>query len=233
MQMKNEQQWGRTQIMAPPWQAGEIRTLVERPCASLVQRIPKTQSLLLTGRAPVNQSESTGPVFAMRWVVTLGTGGADIRYVLDLGGTIRLCAPGEQLRVSVLCEAQPGVTFESPSRALSVAAILADGTVDGAGPTYTTYFSVAANGTSQLLPPAGAIGFRVLGIPGAADDPYTASTIYETGTPIATYEEYTGDFLLPIRYVPMPFNSQCQWLTINNAANGAAASGYIEWEIDL
>jgi hypothetical protein len=230
--MYNELAWGRSVELVPPWDENQIRPVFSRDATSLKQRIPFTQGMILSVDAPLPADASDA--YALRWVLTVGTGGGVAEYTIDAGGAIRLTAPAEQFRLALRAEAIAGVAFGSPTGNIQASAFIADGAAEGNGPTYTQAFDVAAGQVSNIVPPRGAVTFRVLGDPAEPDSPYSADVEYNSiqvdGT---TMESYEGDMLEPIRYTPMPFTPQAMRLRVNNTANAAAAAGWIEWGIDL
>jgi len=233
MKMKNELAWGRNETFRPPWTQDQIRNLVRRDAHMLDSRVPFTQALILSARVPGYATDIGAASFALRWDLQVGTGGGLIRYRIDAGGTQRLSLPAEQCGVALVCEAMPGIAYASPDQPIDAGAFMADGTAEGGGATYTTRFSVGAGATALLTPPIGAVAFRVLAIPGGANDAFTASTLYQTLGHEEVVEEYAGDFIAPIRYMPFPFSPQADLLRVNNTANGDTATAYLEWSIDL
>lgn len=231
---QNPLTWGQFKPIPPTaWQENTPVGLINLPADENV--VPYTQALALDANVPLD----IGGTFALRWLLTIGAGGASVTYKIDAGGLQQLCVPASQLRVSLVAE-NPGVqntenplTFVRPDKVIEASAFFADGTTSTEPPSFTQYFSIGAGNTLFLPPPVGASNWRLMGDPTAGVGPFDATTEYKVLTWGAqTVDQWTGAQVYAIRSADILFPSIATKIQVAN--NGATAiTGWIEWGLDL
>lgn len=195
-----------------------------------VWRVPRQQSLVLGA----NIKYDPAAVVLFRWQLQFGVGGALSTVTIDASELQQICMPAEVVRVSFFATAD-GALFSPGGTQADIYAYLGDGTNVTDPPTLTQVFNVSAGFTTLFDIPAGATGFRIIGLAGSLADPFAATATYglvnAAGTVIDNYNGLT-DMLIIHRagvYVPIP------GVAVNLSIQAAVAGvgGYIVWSFEL
>jgi hypothetical protein len=238
---RNSIQWGRSKQTlgttgGERWDLGGIKPILTLDPEQVMRpgRNPQTLALALH---TVQQRADTG-VYALRWALEFGVGGAKTTFLIDAPGAQLITVPADMLRVSLTTELLDSTalaaTYNPPSRPIRAAAFFAEGTTSTQPPTYTQGFSIQPAGFATLFIPTGASGFKLAGAqPAGANSPFLATTTLTLSPmPGGTLDQFLGDALIPFRNSMVPIPGMSGFMTIINGAAGLI-QGSIIWEIDL
>lgn len=245
-------EWGQTKKIEPAqWQRDKPITVVERAAEYSGDSIhvsgvknPFVKNLTLG----VSYAPGLSGNFALRWVVTFGVGGGSENFQLDACDLQQLALSADQIRVSIMPTYRGivdgtgtpiGIPFNysNPSVPIDVAAFYAEGMTATDSPTLTQAFNFGNQGggnpnLGNIPIPKFASSFRLLGDP-AASTPFSSSQFYSLVDPTGSIVDgYTGDEIFGVRLAPIPTGS-ASVLVITNTDVANAASGSIEWSLDL
>lgn len=240
-------QWGQTrQIKTGEWQQNRPLTVVEKAAEYSGDEVhvsgvknPFVKNLTLG----VNLAPAMGGQFALRWLITFGVGGGSEQFLVDANDLQQMALSADMLRASIV-SAYPGITdatgaplgnaftYSNPTKDVFASAFYAEGMTSTDPPTYTQRFDLSVL-TSVTVPlPKFASTFRVLGDP-ATTSPFVATMVYSLIDPVGTVlDSYTGDHVFDVRLAPVPTGIAYS-LIINNTSGANAATGSIEWGLDL
>jgi len=221
------QQWGQIRDFDPPWQLNE-----ERPVLQLdpEPRVPVVKSAILFVDIPDNMAG----MFALRWRVRAGVAGGTTLFTFDAARLQQITLPAMTFVVSLRATA-PGAdhAYVSPTQRIKGGVFLADGTVASDAAVFTETFTVNAGLAQNMIPPPGAVRWRILGDRTAGASPYVAACIYAVVGAPGAFETYTGADLLALRPQWIPFPGIAYRVNIDNTLNLAGVQGAIQWAIDL
>src|SRR5215204_4228679 len=140
---RNPLQWGQRKPLQRPWTLGDTKpvlTLDADQFALTIGKAPKTLALALQ---TVIQRADVG-VYALRWVLEFGAGGARTSFLIDGTGAQLVTVPAETLRVymktELLREQDNPLSYVAPSLPILASAFFAEGTTSTNAPTYTQGF---------------------------------------------------------------------------------------------
>jgi hypothetical protein len=206
-----------------------------------MHRVPKVQNLGLYFWNPPAQNEGSGGNF-FRWLVEWGVGGASQRLLVDATSFQQLSLSAERLSLAVLVEAPGGLdtagtyqwphAFAAPTEAVRCAYFIADGATLHIGPTYTQLFRVAASSTYAVPIPKGAVDVRVIGVPGAATGPFTATFSLKVNAP-GLGDTYLGNYIAGVRLAPIPLPGSTLSVTLTNTDGADPCDLGLVWGFDL